>query len=326
MISLPASAQNVEKFGEARLRRGSGARTLSVGIRGEDSGCSVDRSVFSKTLETYDCCGNYRMPSPMVTCPVQMLESNERASHEQAAHASRSGTAQRLRLAPMGANSSASVTPQIAPDQPGISDLFAVLAYGEISAFYRLVEEAQLSPSLRGKVAVAKMAASEMNHFTTLERALSERDVDVFDAMAPYVRALDAYHASTNPSTWLESMVKFYVGDGIAADFYREIAGALPPEIADVVRDVLAETGHSEFVVDEVRSAVAANRQEKDRLTLWGRRLLGEAITQAQFVMAQREELADLLITATGTLNGIVALFDRMQESHSQRMQVLGLM
>ncbi|MBJ8338358.1 MULTISPECIES: ferritin-like fold-containing protein [Antrihabitans] len=226
----------------------------------------------------------------------------------------------------MGANSSASVTPQIAPDQPGISDLFAVLAYGEISAFYRLVEEAQLSPSLRGKVAVAKMAASEMNHFTTLERALSERDVDVFDAMAPYVRALDAYHASTNPSTWLESMVKFYVGDGIAADFYREIAGALPPEIADVVRDVLAETGHSEFVVDEVRSAVAANRQEKDRLTLWGRRLLGEAITQAQFVMAQREELADLLITATGTLNGIVALFDRMQESHSQRMQVLGLM
>ncbi|MFH5210984.1 ferritin-like fold-containing protein [Antrihabitans sp. NCIMB 15449] len=226
----------------------------------------------------------------------------------------------------MGANSSASVTPQIAPDQPGISDLFAVLACGEISAFYRLVEEAQLSPSLRGKVAVAKMAASEMNHFTTLERALSERDVDVFDAMAPYVRALDAYHASTNPSTWLESMVKFYVGDGIAADFYREIAGALPPEIADVVRDVLAETGHSEFVVDEVRSAVAANRQEKDRLTLWGRRLLGEAITQAQFVMAQREELADLLITATGTLNGIVALFDRMQESHSQRMQVLGLM
>jgi hypothetical protein len=225
----------------------------------------------------------------------------------------------------MGANLSEPVMPAIAADDPGVVDLFAVLAYGEISAFYRLGEEAQLSPSLRGKVALAKMAAAEMNHFETLEQAMNERGVDVFDAMAPFVRALDAYHASTDPSTWLESMVKAYVGDGIAADFYREIASALPAEVAVIVRDVLAQTGHSQFVVEEVRRAVAVSRQEKDRLTLWGRRLLGEAITQAQFVMAQREELTDLVISATGDLNNIIALFDRMQESHAQRMQVLGL-
>ena len=80
----------------------------------------------------------------------------------------------------MGANSSAELTPSVALDHPGVPELFAVLAYGEISAFYRLVEEAQLSPSLRGKVAVAKMAAAEMNHFKTVERALSDRGVDVF--------------------------------------------------------------------------------------------------------------------------------------------------
>ncbi len=213
----------------------------------------------------------------------------------------------------------------ITVDHPGVTDLFAVLAYGEISAFYRLGHEAQQSPSLRGKVALAKMAAAEMNHFVTLEAALGERGVDVFDAMAPFVRALDAYHASTDPSTWLESMVKAYVGDGIAADFYREIASALPPEVAEIVREVLAETAHSQFVVEEVRRAVAVNRQERDRLTLWGRRLLGEAITQAQYVLAQREELTDLVITATGDLNNIAALFDRMQSSHAERMAVLGL-
>lgn len=136
---------------------------------------------------------------------------------------------------------------------------------------------------------------------------------------------LDSYHASTDPSTWLESMVKFYVADGLAADFYTEIAGALPTEVSDVVRDVLAETGRSQFVVDEVRSAVAASRSERDRLTLWGRRLLGEAITQAQFVMAQRDELAELVLAATGDLNGIATLFDRMQERHAARMAELGL-
>lgn len=206
-----------------------------------------------------------------------------------------------------------------------MTDLFAVLAYGEISAFYRLAEEAKLSPTLRGKVAVATMAAAEMEHFTMLESALAERGADVFDAMAPFVRALDAYHASTDPSTWLESMVKFYVGDGIAADFYTEIAGALAPDVAAVVRDVLAETKHSEFVIEEVRRAVTESRSERDRLTLWGRRLLGEAITQAQYVMAQRDELTDLVLTATGDLNGIAALFERMQASHAERMAVLGI-
>jgi 1,2-phenylacetyl-CoA epoxidase catalytic subunit len=213
----------------------------------------------------------------------------------------------------------------VAADDLGVTELFAVLAYGEISAFYRLAEEAKLSPTLRGKVAVAKMAAAEMHHFQTLESALADRGVDIFDAMAPYVRALDAYHDSTDPSTWLESMVKFYVGDGIAADFYTEIAGALTPQVATVVRDVLAETNHSEFVVEEVRRAVAVSRSERDRLTLWGRRLLGEAITQAQYVMAQRDELTDLVLTATGDLNGIAALFERMQASHAERMAVLGI-
>ncbi|MFR9751214.1 ferritin-like fold-containing protein [Nocardia sp. 004] len=213
----------------------------------------------------------------------------------------------------------------IPADHPGVTDLFAVLAYGEISAFYRLAEEAKLSPTLRGKAAVATMAAAEMEHFTMLRSALAERGADIFDAMAPFVRALDDFHASTDPSTWLESMVKFYVGDGIAADFYTEIAGALSPDVAVVVRDVLAETRHSEFVVEEVRRAVTRSRSERDRLRLWGRRLLGEAITQAQYVMAQRDELTDLVLTATGDLNGIAALFERMQASHAERMAVLGI-
>jgi hypothetical protein len=225
----------------------------------------------------------------------------------------------------MAANPPAPSTPPVVADHPGVPELFAVLAYGEISAFYRLAEEAQLAPTLVGRVALAKMAAAEMKHFQTLETALQQRGVDPFEAMAPFTEALDAYHRSTNPSTWLESMVKAYVGDGIAADFYREIADALPDEVGVIVRDVLAETGHSQFVVEQVRSAVQNNRKSRDRLTLWGRRLLGEAITQAQFVMAQRDDLTELVITSTGDLNNIVALFDRMQDSHTQRMAVLGL-
>src|SRR5690606_5572428 len=118
----------------------------------------------------------------------------------------------RATLGGMGAQSSAAVgvsssdssspqaNPPIAADHPGVTELFAVLAYGEISAFYRLAEEAELSSSLRGKVAVAEMAAAEMSHFRTLREALGERGVDIYEAMKPYVRPLDAYHRSTDPS------------------------------------------------------------------------------------------------------------------------------
>lgn len=225
----------------------------------------------------------------------------------------------------MGANSADPLSPAVAADHPGVSELFAVLAYGEISAFYRLAEDARMSPTLAGRVALARMAGAEMRHFETLEAALTSRGLDVYEAMTPFVKALDDYHRSTHPSTWLESLVKAHVGDGIAADFYLEIADALDPSVGAVVREVLAETGHSEFVVHEVSEAVRSSTKEKDRLMLWGRRLLGEAITQAQFVMAQREELTGLVLTASGDLNGVAALFDRMQQRHAERMDVLGL-
>ncbi|MGW0044048.1 ferritin-like fold-containing protein [Rhodococcus sp. NPDC003348] len=225
----------------------------------------------------------------------------------------------------MGANSADSLSSSIAADHPGVSELFAVLAYGEISAFYRLAEDARMAPTMAGRVALARMAGAEMGHFETLESALTDRGLEVYSAMAPFVKPLDDYHASTHPATWLESLVKAHVGDGIAADFYLEIAGSLDPSVGAVVREVLAETGHSEFVVQEVSAAVQASKKEKDRLMLWGRRLLGEAITQAQYVMAQREALTDLMLSASGDLNGVAALFDRMQQRHSERMAVLGL-
>lgn len=56
------------------------------------------------------------------------------------------------------------------------------------------------------------------------------------------------------------------MGDALAADFYLEIATSLPTEVADVVRAVLSETGHSQFVVAEVQAAVTASQKQRHRL------------------------------------------------------------
>jgi hypothetical protein len=41
--------------------------------------------------------------------------------------------------------------------------------------------------------------------------------------------------------------------------------------------------------------------------------------------MAQRDELTELVLAATGDLNGIATLFEHMQSAHAERMAVLGL-
>jgi mannose/cellobiose epimerase-like protein (N-acyl-D-glucosamine 2-epimerase family) len=111
----------------------------------------------------------------------------------------------------------------------------------------------------------------------------------------------------------------------MAADFYRQITHSLPDEVAEVVRQVMAETGHSQFVVAEVRSAVTASERQRSRLTLWSRRLLGEAITQAQYVLAEHDELVDLVLARSGGLTQISEFFDQLQRTHHDRMAQLGL-
>jgi hypothetical protein len=59
-------------------------------------------------------------------------------------------------------------------------------------------------------------------------------------------------------------------------------------------------------------------------LALWARRLLGEAITQAQYVLAERDELVDLVL-AGGGIGQITDLYERLQRTHSERMHHLGL-
>ena len=217
------------------------------------------------------------------------------------------------------------VKPGVSADHPGITELFALLAYGEVAAFYRLTEEARMAPNLAGRINLARMAAAEMGHFDVLREALVRRGVDVVPAMTKYAPALENYHRLTTPSTWLEALVKTYIGDALAADFYLEIADSLPAEPADVVRAVLSETGHSQFVVAEVRAAVASSDRQRHRLALWSRRLLGEAITQAQFVMAEREDLVDLVLSSGEGLTQMTEFFGRLQETHANRVRELGL-
>ena len=53
--------------------------------------------------------------------------------------------------------------------------------------------------------------------------------------------------------------------------------------------------------------------------------MLGEAITQAQYVLADRDELVDLVISGAAGLGHLAGFFERAQHTHDERMRELGL-
>ena len=55
-----------------------------------------------------------------------------------------------------------------------VVDLLGAIAYGEISAFERLAEDAKLAPTLEDKVAIATMATAEFGHVGPLRERLVE--------------------------------------------------------------------------------------------------------------------------------------------------------
>ena len=150
----------------------------------------------------------------------------------------------------------------------GVVDLLGLLAYASLVAFFRLADDAALAASLPDKADLAAMAVAQFGHFELLRSRITELGADPQQAMQPFVDPIDSFHARTAPSDWLEGLVKAYVGDGIAADFYRVIAQLLDQPTRSLVLSVLADSGHAQFAITRVREAIAADPAVAGRLAL----------------------------------------------------------
>jgi hypothetical protein len=212
-----------------------------------------------------------------------------------------------------------------------VIDLLGLLAYAELLAFDRMATDAKLAPDLNRRAILSEMAGSEIASYRRLATRLEELGVTPADAMAPFQAALDGYHDQTEPKDWLEALTKAYVGDSVADDFVREVAEFLGTPDRQLILDVLHDSRYAEFAAGEIRTALLADPNSANRLSMWARRLVGEAITQAQRVAAERETFANILLRggaeADGKVDlaGVAAMLRRLTTAHTSRMSAVGL-
>src|SRR5256886_10970764 len=87
-----------------------------------------------------------------------------------------------------------------------VTDLLALLAYGELQAFDQMATDARLAPNLHRRAVLSEMAAAEIVNYRRLAGRLTELGVDVEAAMRPFVPPLEHYHHQTEPTDWLQPL------------------------------------------------------------------------------------------------------------------------
>ena len=210
-----------------------------------------------------------------------------------------------------------------------VIDLLAVLAVSELTAFERMAADSVLAPTFADKASIGELATAEFRHFIALRNRLVELGADPEVAMEPFRQTLEDFHMKTKPTDWLEGLMKTFVGDGIGLDFYREISSYVDPKTRELVHEVCDDLSQAAYVVERIRTAIEEDPKVAGRLALWGRRLVGEALSQAQRVAAERDALAVLIIGGVdrpgADLAEIGRMLARLTDNHSRRMADLGL-
>ena len=147
-------------------------------------------------------------------------------------------------------------------------------------------------------------------------------------AMLPFQPSVDHFHERTRPADWYESLMKAYVIDTVSADFYRAVSRYVDAGTRELVEQIQADEEATAVLRDRLRMALADDPRLASRLALWARRLLGEALTQAQRVSFEHAFLGGLirLRTGRGPVPGTGRrLTAELAANHSRRMMQLGL-
>lgn len=211
----------------------------------------------------------------------------------------------------------------------GAVDLLGVLAYEELTTYQALSVHAYSAPTLADRIALCRYAVAGFAHLARFEDRIRELGPSLAEAMEPFAATIDDLNRRTPSETWLEGLVKASVTAGIVADFYGELARLVDPRTRAVVEAAVVAKADNDYLVEAVRAAVEPGSKEASRLSLWGRRLVGEALTLAQQVAADREGMALLLVGTVerpgADLGEIGEILRRVTNRHTERMTRMGL-
>lgn len=205
------------------------------------------------------------------------------------------------------------------------SAFIGLAAYASLGAFSLLAHDAARSPDVATRLRLARMAAAELAEFDLAEELLRARGEDPIRMVSQYAGILDGFLKRAEPRDWWERLMRTYVGFNLLEDLVRDLCKSLPADLHEQLHGSVGVSGHADLIAELLLPEVEADPTLASRLALWGRRVVGEAISLAHRILAERPELVELLDGEDDPAARVRALVARLQANHSRRMGRLGL-
>lgn len=198
-------------------------------------------------------------------------------------------------------------------------ELLGLAAQVEHTEFTRLAAYSRVAPGTAQRMALARCAVQCVEACDRLLTRITDLGGDADAAMAGFSHVLEGFDARTTSTSWAERLLVPYLGYGVADDFCRLAAEGLDEESRSLLRDVLADHQSADLALSELDDVTARDQVLTARLALWGRRLIGEALTVVQTVLETKPGMEHLFGVQRG------ALYGKLTAEHTRRMGRLRL-
>ncbi len=180
----------------------------------------------------------------------------------------------------------------------------------------RLAKDASLCPAVEQEIALGKMSATAWENYQQIAQAGKNLGVDLAEEMKQYMGLTVQLEERLRPTDWYERLVKSYVTIGAMADFNRALTAGLSPQLQTNLAEIPWDCGQEEWAVPVITQACATQPTVPARLSLWGRRVLGDVrSTIRQAILGYPELIGE----------GAQDIPEEIKEHHRLRMERTGL-
>lgn len=177
--------------------------------------------------------------------------------------------------------------------------LAGLAAYTRLRQFSQVAAHVWGAPTLDQQQRLLRRAMRIGRQQEELLAIGASHGLNAEEEMSPVKGIYDSFVARTAPASWWEGLLRPAVTHGITRDLVLLLAGGLPEAQAAEIRRIMADDDPDDGIGWEIiRDGVATNQVLNSRLSLWGRRVAGEALQICASVVNSNPQLAALALRA----------------------------
>jgi hypothetical protein len=202
---------------------------------------------------------------------------------------------------------------------PPAADFLAGACVIQLTAASELAVVSSEAWSAEDADALMVASGMAMDRYRALRALLADYEKDVAQALATPRHKLSGHLERLVTTRWYERVGTIYVVSGLTRDFWLLLAGGLPKDLRTKVTEILRDGGDEELLAGVLERLLQVDVRYVSRLSLWARRLVGDAMLMC------KDALAEAVVTADDAVATLEPIFTDVLASHTSRLERVGL-